>query len=154
MLESQIEVLKDYVSLVQLHYTSKDLKLVTQYGLGKPYEENRLAQKIVRNCGQESFVGHLQDTSDNRFIHYNKALQTLSGILKNNVHPDISKVILPIGIGHSLVDKQWLCRYHELIKKFAHEISYSGVQCYIAVRKPYLNAIDKFAKGRNFLPDL
>ena len=23
--------------------------LVTQYGLGKPYEENRLAQKIVRN---------------------------------------------------------------------------------------------------------
>ena len=25
--------------------------LVTQFGLGKPYEENGLAQKIVRNCG-------------------------------------------------------------------------------------------------------
>ena len=122
--------------------------LVTQYGLGKPYEENRLAQKIVRNCGQESFVRHLrQDTSDNRLVHFNKALQSLSGILKNNVHPDINKVILPIGIGRSLVDKQWMCRY-EIIKKFAREIPYSGVESYITVRKPYRYAIDKFVNKR------
>ena len=41
--------------------------LITQYGLGNPYEENKLAQKIVRNCEQESFVHHLRmDTIDNR----------------------------------------------------------------------------------------
>ena len=116
--------------------------LVTQYGLGKLYEENRLTQEIVRNCGQESLVYHLrQDTTDKRLIHFNKALESLSGILKNNVDPDINKVILPIGIGCSLVDEQCMCRYFEIIKKFAREISYSGVQSYIAVRKPYLHAI-------------
>ena len=52
----------------------KIASLVTQFGLGRPYEENRLAQKIVRNCGQESFVKRLRhDTSENRLIHFNKA---------------------------------------------------------------------------------
>ena len=32
--------------------------LVTQYGLGKPYKKNKLSQKIVRNCAQESFTHH------------------------------------------------------------------------------------------------
>ena len=127
----------------------KIAKIINQYGIGNPSEENRLAQKIVRNCGQESFVRHLcQDTSDNCLIHFNKTLQTLSGIRKNNVYPDTNKVILPIGIGRSLVDEQWLCRYYELIKKLAREVSHTGVQCYIAVRKPYLHAIDKFVNKR------
>ena len=26
--------------------------LVAQYGLGEPYKENKLAQRIVRNCAQ------------------------------------------------------------------------------------------------------
>ena len=55
--------------------------LVTQYGLGNPYEENGLAQKIVRNCGQQSFARHHhQDTSDNRLIHFN-LLSATPGIL-------------------------------------------------------------------------
>ena len=87
--------------------------LFTQFGLGKPYEENGLAQKIVRNCGQESFVKRLrQDTSDNRLIHFNKALKSLSVSLKNNAYPDTNKAILPIGIGCSGVGDKWLCRYY------------------------------------------
>ena len=60
------------------------------------------------------------------------------------MHTDITKVVSPIGIGRSLVDEEWLCRYHEIIKKFACDISYSGVHCYTTVRKPYLHDIDKF----------
>ena len=81
-------------------------------------------------------------------MHFNKALQTLSSILKNNVYTDVNKIIFPVGIGCSLVDEQWLCRYYEIIKKFARDISYSGLHCYIAVRKPYLHAIDKFVSKR------
>ena len=123
--------------------------LVTQFGLGKPYEENGLAQKIVRNCGQESFVKCLrQDTSDNRLIHFNKALKSLSVSLKNNAYPDTNKVILPIGIGCSGVGDKWLCRYYEIIKKFAHDFSHTGIHCYISVRKQHLYAIDRFVGKR------
>ena len=65
----------------------KIASLVTQFGLGRPYEENRLAQKIVRNCGQESFVKRLRhDTSENRLIHFNKALKSLSFSLFKPIH--------------------------------------------------------------------
>ena len=102
--------------------------LVTQFGLGKPYEENGFAQKIVRNSGQESFVRCLRhDASDNRLIHFNKALKTLSDSLKNNAYPDTNKVILPIGIGCSGVGDKWLCRYYEIIKKFARDLSHTGI---------------------------
>ena len=123
--------------------------LVTQFGLGKPYEENKLAQKIVRNCGQESFVKQLrQDTSDNRLIHFNKALKSLSVSLKNNAYPDTNKVVLPIGIGCSGVGDKWLCRYYEIIKKFARDVSHTGIHCYIAVRKQHLYSIDRFVGKR------
>ena len=122
--------------------------LVTQFGIGKPYEENKLAQKIVRNSGQESFVKRLrQDTSDNRLIHFNKALKPLSVSLKNNAYPDTNEVVLPIGIGCSVGDK-WLCRYYEIIKKFACDLSHTGIHCYIAVRKQHLYAIDRFVGKR------
>ena len=123
--------------------------LVTQFGIGKPYEENNLARKIVVNCTQETFVRHLRrDSSDNRLIYFNNALKSLSASLKSNAHPDTTKVILPIGIGCSVVSERWLCRYYEIIKKFAQEISQTGIHCYIAVRKNYLFAIDKFVNRR------
>ena len=71
-----------------------------------------------------------------------------SDTLKNNAYPDTNKVILSIGIGRSVIDEQWLCRYYEIIKKFARELSHTGIHCYIAVRKPYLHAIEKFVNER------
>ena len=123
--------------------------LVSQYGLGKPFDRNRLSQKIVKRCTQESFRYHLrQDTTDNRCIYFNTALQKLGNALVLNMYPDIDKVIFPIGIGCRSVDDIWLCRYYEIIKKFSREIKSSGIRCYIAVRKPYLYAIEKFVNKR------
>ena len=127
----------------------KIASLVTQFGLGRPYEENRLAQKIVRNCRQESFTKNLRhDTSDNRLIHFNSALNSLSASLKTATYQDTNKVVLPIGIGCSGVSEKWLCRYYEIIKKFAQDISHKGIQCYIAVRKHHLYAIDRYVSKR------
>ena len=127
----------------------KIASLVTQFGLGRPYEENRLAQKIVRNCGQESFAKRLRhDTSENRLIHFNKALKSLSASLKTNTRQDTNKVVLPIGIGCSGVSEKWLCRYYEIIKKFAQDMSHSGIHCYIAVRKQHLYAIDRYVSKK------
>ena len=127
----------------------KIASLVTQFGLGRPYEENRLAQKIVRNCRQESFAKHLrQDTSDNRLIHFNSALNSLSASLKTATYQDTNKVVLPIGISCSGVSEKWLCRYYEIIKKFAQDISHKGIHCYIAVRKQHLYAIDRYVSKR------
>ena len=89
-----------------------------------------------------------QDTSDNCFIHFNKALKSLSVSLKNNAYPDTNKVALPIGIGCSGVSDKWLCRYYEIIKKFAHDLSHTGIYCYISVKKQHLYAIDRFVGKR------
>ena len=127
----------------------KIASLVTQFGLGRPYKENRLAQKIFRNCGQESFAKHLRhDTSDNRLIHFNSALNSLSASLKTSIYQDTNKVVLPIGIGCSGESEKWLCRYYEIIQKFAQDISHKGIHCYIAVRKQHLYAIDRYVSKR------
>ena len=123
--------------------------IVSQYGLGKPFDQNKVSQKIVKNCTQESFRQYLrQDTMDNRTIYLNTALQKLANALLHKIYPDIDKVIFPIGIGLRSVDDTWLCRYYELVKKFSHDIKTSGVRCYIAVRKPYFYAIKKYVNKR------
>ena len=123
--------------------------IVSQYGLGNPFDQNKVSQKIVKNCTQESFGQHLrQDTTDNRTIYFNTALQKLANALLHSIYPDINKVIFPIGIGRRSVDDTWSCMYYKLIKKFSRDIKPSGVHCYIAVRKPYLYAIKKYVNKR------
>ena len=123
--------------------------IVSQYGLGKPFDQNKLSQKIVKKCTQESFRQHLrQDTTDNRTIYFNTALQKLANALVLKIYPDIDKVIFPLGIGRRSVDDMLLCRYYELIKKFSRDIKPSGIHCYIAVRKPHLYAIEKYVNKR------
>ena len=41
--------------------------LITQYGLGSPYEENKITQKIIRKCEDTSLIHHPRmDTIENR----------------------------------------------------------------------------------------
>ena len=119
--------------------------IVSQYGLGKPFDQNKMSQKIVRNCPQESFRQHLrQDTTDNRTLYFHAGLQKLANAIIHKIYPDVDKVIFPIGIGRRSVDETWLCRYYELLKKFSRDIKPYGVRCYIAVRKSYLYAIERY----------
>ena len=88
------------------------------------------------------------DTSENRLIHFNKALKSLNASLKTNAYQDTNKVVLPTGIGCSDVSGKWLCRYYEIIKKFAQDMSYNEIHCYIAVRKQHLYAIDRYVSKK------
>ena len=69
-------------------------------------------------------------------------------LLRPATYQDTNKVVLPIGIGCSGVSEKWLCRYYEIIKKFAQDISHKGIHCYIAVRKQHLYAIDRYVSKR------
>ena len=77
-------------------------------------------------------------------VYFNKALFLLSNQLKKKEYSDVKKIILPIGIRPGIVDELWLCRYYEVVKKFAHEICFYGKQCYLVVKNSYFNAIDNF----------
>ena len=46
------------------------------------------------------------------------------------------------------MSEKWLCRYYEIIKKFAQGMSYIGIHCYIAVRKQHLYAIDRYVSKK------
>ena len=85
--------------------------LITQYGLRNPYEENKLAQKIVINCEQESFAHHLRvDMIENRLTYFNRSVFLLGRMMKQIEYINIMKIILPIGIGRGSVDEIWLNR--------------------------------------------
>ena len=119
--------------------------LITQYGLGNPYEKNKLAQKIVGNCEQESFAHHLRmDTIENRLTYFNRRLFFLGRMMKQIEYISIKKIILPIGIGHGGVDEIWLNRYYDIICKFIQEMNFYGKKCYFLVQKFYLKAIDNY----------
>ena len=85
----------------------KIASLVTQYGLGKPYDENVFARRIVKICIQESIVFHLyHDSGDNRLMYFYKSLQELKIILGSSDNSEINKVVLPIGIRIGLVNQR------------------------------------------------
>ena len=120
--------------------------LITQYGFGNPYEENKLSQKIVRSCEEESFTRHLRmDTIDNRLIHSNRSLFFfLATLMKQEEYTEVEKIILPIGIGRGAVDEIWLNRYYSIITKFIHEINFYGKMCYFLAKKSYFKAINNY----------
>ena len=119
--------------------------LITQYGLGNPYEENKLSKETVRYCEQESFAPHLRmDTIENRLIYFKRSLFLLGRMMKQTNYIGVKKIILPIGIGQGGVDEVWLNRYYAVISKFIHEMNFYGKKCYLLVKKSYFKAIDNY----------
>ena len=117
--------------------------LVSQYGIGKPLEENKIANKVLKTCHQESFTNRLRrDTLDQRVRNFNKCLFSLANKLKSTEYKYISKIILPIGIGRGMVDERWLMEYFPILLQFIDDMSFEGKQCYFAVRKSYLLAVE------------
>ena len=122
--------------------------LITQYGLGSPYEENKITQKIIRKCEDTSLIHHLRmDTIENRISYFNRSLFFLATLLKKEEYFEIKKIILPIGIGRGVVDDIWLKKYYNIITKFVYEMNFYGKKCYILVKKSHFKDINNYVKN-------
>ena len=130
--------------------------LISQYGPGDPYEENKESQNFIRKCKETPFkrceetplIKRLrEDTVKNRIYYFNKSLFSLAIILKREEYFEIKKIIIPIGIGRRGVDEDWLKRYYNVITKFVHEMNFYGKKCYILVTEEHFKHIDKYVEN-------
>ena len=111
--------------------------------------ENKLSQKIVRSCEEESLTHHLRmDTIDNRLIYFNRSLFFIATLMKQGEYIEVKKIILLIGISRGAVDEIWLNRYYNIITKFIHEMNFYGKKCYFLVKKTYFKAINNYVKKK------
>ena len=123
--------------------------LITQYGLGSPYEVNKITQKIIRKCEETSLIHHLRmDTIENRLSYFNRSLFFLASLLKKKKeYFEIKKIILPICIGRGVVDDIWLKKYYIIITKFVYEMNFYGKKCYNLVKKSHFKTINNYVKN-------
>ena len=129
--------------------------LISQYGPGPPYEENKESQNFIRNCqetpfrcGKTPLIKRLrEDTVKNIIYYFNKSLFSLANILKREEYFEVKKIVIPIGIGCRGVDEVWLKRYYNVITKFVHEVNFYGKKCYILITEEYFKQINKYVEN-------
>ena len=99
--------------------------LITQYGIGRPFENNNISQKITKYCQDEAVTSHLtSDTEENRVHFFKRAIFNLAKLLCSIDYYHIKKIIFPCGIGHSgKVDNIWLVKYLPIIYTFASDMN-------------------------------
>ena len=119
--------------------------VISQYGIGRPIEENVIGKKLLKRCHDYSVVAHLEeDTIENRIKYFNKCLFQLSlQMVKSPEYEHVKKFILPVGIGRRGVDDIWLTRYMPIISIFANDVGAYGKEVVLVVNKSYLRYLEK-----------
>ena len=91
--------------------------LVCQYGIGKPFEDNLIAQYIVNRTYDLQHKRCLRDdTSQNRLTMFDNGMRKFSELIRSSEFNHIKLVVFPIGFGNrGMVDDHWIKFYLPLI---------------------------------------
>ena len=125
--------------------------IITQYGIGRPIEENNISRKIVQYCTDTTITSHLAaDTQENRIILFNKAVFRLGELLSLSYYDHIKTIIFPVGIGRSgRVDNIWLLKYLPIIYSFSNDMQKCGKR--IILLMPHYSELDRvFKHGKDY----
>ena len=125
--------------------------LITQYGIGQPFEENKIAKDSVERSPYISVRTRLkEDTEKNRITYFNRAVYNLKLHLEHDDFNVIKKVIFPIGIARSgNADSVWLTQYLPIIHAFSHDVSKLNKDVVILVNETYMNILSEEFDNRN-----
>lgn len=95
----------------------------TQYGIGEHLEKNEIAQDICKKSKDRAMVAGLRkDTSDNRLSYFKEAMSAVIDFIQKN--PEISRVVLPRGIGRTCArrDEVWEISYLPVIEEMHRKL--------------------------------
>ena len=122
--------------------------LITQYGIGRPLEENNISKKIVQHCPDTAVTSHLKlDTQEKRSVHFTMGMIKLSELLSLSYYKHIKSVIFPVGIGRSgKADNIWLIKYLPSIYSFTKDMQKCGKR--IILLMPHYNELDHIFTSR------
>ena len=122
--------------------------LITQYGIGRPLEENNISKKIVQYCPDTAVTSHLTlDTQEKRIVHFTLSAIRLAEQLSLSYYDRVKTVIFPVGIGRSgKVDNIWLIKYLPAIYSFANDMQNCGKRVILLI--PHYNELDRVFTAR------
>jgi len=126
-------------SLHEDNNTPKIATIITQYGIGLPFYENKVAQNSFRSTSDEDHAKRLRnDTTDLRIRIFDDCLIKLLCEIRKQEHSNIKVIFFPIGIGRGgRADGIWMKYYLPLLKSFAESISLQKVLTCLLMSERY-----------------
>ena len=126
--------------------------LISQYGIGRPVDENRIAKKMIEKCPEVEVRLKLKaDTEKKRISNFKKCVENLKVKLEKN--EEVKKIIFPVGISRSgNADPCWLCEYLPIIHDLANDMSKLKKEVLIATSETYMKMlVGEYAKKKALL---
>ena len=95
--------------------------LITQFGIGRPVEDNNITKNIIKNLQNQDLVNRLSRDSCERRRHlFGRAIFRLGFLLSSPTRDHIKNIIIPAGIARrGQVDDIWLTEYLPPIHKLS-----------------------------------
>lgn len=127
--------------------------LITQYGIGLPFEENEIAQKCFRYTMDSDHARRLRcDTSNDRIKYFEDCLLKLTCELVREENECIKYVFLPAGIGRGgRLDTVWFNYYLPIIKHMSNILNKNKKQVCLAISDNYENTVLKNNEAVKFI---
>ena len=102
--------------------------LITQFGIGRPIEDNNIAKKVIHKHRNKDLVYRLsKDSCEQREYLFGHAMFRLGFLLSLSSRDHIKNIIIPSGIARSgEVDEIWLTKYLPAIHKFSIDMENLG----------------------------
>ena len=117
------------------------ITLVSQFGIGRPINENKIAKKMSEKCPDSEIRKKLKaDTEVNRISYFKDCIQNAKSKLEKM--NDVKKIVIPVGISRSgNADPCWLCEYLPSIHELANEMNKLKKEVIIAASETYMNSL-------------
>ena len=133
------------------HYTSGPVvcTLITQYGIGRPVEENNVAAKVIKASPNTDLSRRLsRDSQERRIYLFKHALSKLSFHLSSSRYTQVKNLIIPVGIGRAgKADKVWLEKYLPIIHAFSLEMEKIGKKTILTLTERVRQLLDEEFKN-------
>lgn len=131
--------------------------LITQFGIGRPFEENNVSSKVIEKSQDQDLVERLKrDTRQRRLTLFNKAMFKLGFLLSSTSRDFIKNIIIPTGIGRSgSLDDVWIRDFLPVIHRFSLEMSRLDKRVVLLLKDTVRNFASRDFKNRtNVDPNL
>ena len=125
--------------------------LISQYGIGRPIEDNNIAAKIVKNSRNTDLVSRLSnDSMERRCYLFNNAMFKLGVLMSSSSRDFIKNIVIPVGIGRSgNLDDIWLTKYLPVIHRFSLDMDKLGKRVIITLTENVKKVLDDEFKHRD-----
>ena len=129
--------------------------LITQFGIGRPIEDNNIAKKIVNKHRNKDLVQRLsKDSCEQRGHLFSQAMFRLGFFMSLSSRDHIKNIIIPSGIARSgEVDDIWLTKYLPVIHKFSIDMENIGKRVIILLSQTVRQMLEDQFKNRVDIKD-